>query len=576
MAAASPELRRDAPLAPLTTIRVGGRADAMCTAASFAGVVAALRWAAGEGLPVAVIGRGSNLIVADEGFRGLVLRLAGRLAGISVRGDGLWCGGGASLPRAVQRAAAHGLEGLEWGAIIPGTVGGAVAMNAGAHAGELAGVLRWAVLCSPAGRRRVGPRELELGYRRSAVGPGEVVAAAGFGLRRGDPAAIAGRLAEFRAHRRATQPQGVRTFGSVFTNPPGDSAGRLLEAAGCKGLAVGRARFSEVHANFIEAAPGCRAADVLALMAEGRRRVLQAGGPRLEPEVRYLDPQRGIVRAPPGGRVSARAPRRPRTRARRPPHPAVAARRREIARARGRRRRAVLLWVLAVAAAVAVGFYLATGPLLAPRGVSVSGYDRQDRPALVAALTRAAANGTVILPAIGDVEAAARRFPWVEGAQVSRDWPLGMAVRIIPARPAAVATFGDRSVLVSASGRILGPLEPAPNVGWLRLEVAPPPAGGQIPDGARAALEFLTAADPAIAARVRDLRTDPDGRIVGRLKNGPQVRLGDGSRMHAKALALRLVLDRLDARQLSSAAYIDVSAPERPAFRAAGLASIPG
>ena len=125
-----------------------------------------------------------------------------------------------------------------------------------------------------------------------------MVAAAGFALRPGDAGAIAARLAEFRAHRRATQPQGVRTFGSVFTNPPGDSAGRLLEAAGCKGLVVGGARFSPVHANFIEASPECRSADVLALMGEGRRRVAQAGGPVLVPEVRYLDPRRGIVHAP--------------------------------------------------------------------------------------------------------------------------------------------------------------------------------------------------------------------------------------------------------------------------------------
>jgi UDP-N-acetylmuramate dehydrogenase len=295
---ALPEIVTDAPLSPLTTIRVGGNADALCRAGSFAAVVDALRWAADSGLAVAVVGRGSNLIVSDEGFRGMVLRLVGRLTSISVRGDDLWCGGGASLPRAVQRAAAHGLEGLEFGASIPGTAGGAVAMNAGAHAGELAQVLRWAVVCGPDGRRRVGPDELALGYRRSAVAQGEVVAAVGFALRHGDPEAIASRLAEFRAQRRATQPQGVRTFGSVFTNPEDDSAGRLLEAAGCKGLARGGARFSPVHANFIEASSGCRARDVLRLMAEGRRRVLAGGGPPLEPEVRYLDPRRGIIRAP--------------------------------------------------------------------------------------------------------------------------------------------------------------------------------------------------------------------------------------------------------------------------------------
>lgn len=293
-----PDLERDAPLAPLTTIRVGGTADHLCRAGSFRAVVAALAWARDEGVPVAVVGRGSNLIADDEGFRGLVLRLVGRLTAISARGDGLWCGGGASLPRAVQRAAAAGLTGLEWGASIPGTAGGAVAMNAGAHAGDLAQVLAWAVVCGPDGRRRVGPGDLALGYRRSAVGPGDVVAAVGFSLTPGDPGEIAERLAGFRGHRRATQPQGVRTFGSVFTNPPGDSAGRLLEAAGCKGLVVGGARFSPVHANFIEASPGCRSGDVLDLMAEGRRRVLRAGGPELVPEVRYLHPRRGIVRAP--------------------------------------------------------------------------------------------------------------------------------------------------------------------------------------------------------------------------------------------------------------------------------------
>jgi UDP-N-acetylmuramate dehydrogenase len=293
-----PDLRSNAPLAPLTTIRVGGAADWLCEVRSFRQVTAALAWARDAGVRVAVVGKGSNLLVSDEGFRGLVLRLAGRLTAISVRGTDLWCGGGASLPRAVQRAARAGLEGLEFGASIPGTAGGAVAMNAGAYASDLSQVLRWAVLCSADGRRRVGVDDLAFGYRRSAVRSDEVVAAVSFALRPGDPVEIAARLEGYRGHRRSTQPQGVRTFGSVFTNPEDDSAGRLLEAAGCKGLAIGGARFSPVHANFIEAARGCRAADVLALMAEGRRRVHAAGGPLLEPEVRYLDPVLGIVRAP--------------------------------------------------------------------------------------------------------------------------------------------------------------------------------------------------------------------------------------------------------------------------------------
>jgi len=294
MRPAPPELRPGAPLAPLTTIRVGGPADWLAEPRSFRAAVAALAWARDGDVPVAVVGLGSNLLVADEGFRGLVIRLGGRLRAISVRGSDVWCGGGASLPRAVQRAAAAGLTGLEWGASIPGTAGGAVAMNAGAHGGDLAGALRWAVLCSPDGRRRVGPEHLALEYRRSAVRADEVVGAACFALRPAPRQEIAARLAAFRGHRRETQPQGVRTFGSVFTNPPDDSAGRLLEAAGSKGLRIGGARFSPVHANFIEAEPGCRAADVLALVAEGRRRVRAAGGPLLHPEVRYLDPRAGV------------------------------------------------------------------------------------------------------------------------------------------------------------------------------------------------------------------------------------------------------------------------------------------
>lgn len=293
-----PELVPNAPLARFTTIRVGGDADWLAECGSARAVTAALAWARDEGVPVAIVGKGSNLLIDDAGFRGLVIRLRGRLEGISVRGERLWCGGGASLPRAVLRAAGVGLTGLEWGASIPGTVGGAVAMNAGAYQGELKDVLEWAVICSADGRRRVGLDELVFGYRSSAVRPFEVVATVAFHLRPGDTEAIKATLADFRRHRRTTQPQGVRTFGSVFTNPPGESSGRLLEAAGCKGLTVGGARFSPIHANFIEASPGCSSADVLALMSDGRRRVVKAGGPVLESEVRYLHPTQGTG-APP-------------------------------------------------------------------------------------------------------------------------------------------------------------------------------------------------------------------------------------------------------------------------------------
>lgn len=294
-ASAKGHIRDDVSLAPFTSIRVGGPADSLAACASFAVVTAALRWAADRDVPVAVVGRGSNLVVDDAGFRGLVVRLSGRLASISVRGgDTLWCGGGASLPRVVQRAGAAGLTGLEFGASIPGTAGGAVAMNAGAYSSDLSDVLEWAVVCDVEGRHRVNREQLAMGYRRTAVRGDQVVAAVGFRLAPGDPGEIKATLDRFRAHRRGTQPQGVRTFGSVFTNPPGESAGRLIEATGLKGHSIGAARVSPVHANFIEAAPGCRSADIVALMDECRMRVRAAGGPVLQSEVRYLHPEWGI------------------------------------------------------------------------------------------------------------------------------------------------------------------------------------------------------------------------------------------------------------------------------------------
>ena len=292
------DIQRHVSLAPYTTTRVGGAADWFATVRSSRAVVSALGWAADRDLPVAVIGKGSNLLVDDDGFRGLVLRLAGALSGISLRDGGIWCGGGASFPRAVQRAAASGWGGIEFGASIPGTAGGAVAMNAGAYGTEVVDVLEWAVVCSAEGHDVRGADDFDFAYRHSNLRPGEIVTLASFRLHADDAEVVAGRLREWRTHRRDTQPQGVRTFGSVFTNPPRNGAGRLLEAAGCKGLRVGGARFSPKHANFIEVDAESRTADVVALMAEGRRRVRAAGGPVLHPEVHYLHPTRGMIPTP--------------------------------------------------------------------------------------------------------------------------------------------------------------------------------------------------------------------------------------------------------------------------------------
>jgi UDP-N-acetylmuramate dehydrogenase len=284
----------DFPLARLTTIRTGGPAQYFAAVSDQTRLESLLRWASGEDLQVGVVGSGSNLLVADAGVRGLVMKLDGDLALIEQDGDRLVCGGGARLPQAAARAATLGLSGLEFGVNIPGTVGGAVRMNANAYGGELGRVLDWVEITTPEGTQRRPPKALGFQYRRSNLGPCEVVARASFGLTAAEPAAVKETLAEMRASRRAAQPSGIKTFGSTFKNPDdpraeGRTAGQLLEAAGCKGLESGGARFSPKHANFIENREGqATTTDVLNLIAAGRKRVEERFGVTLEPEVQLL------------------------------------------------------------------------------------------------------------------------------------------------------------------------------------------------------------------------------------------------------------------------------------------------
>jgi UDP-N-acetylenolpyruvoylglucosamine reductase len=286
-------VERDYPLAGLTTVRTGGPGDFYARPASVERLVELLTWADEAQIAVGVVGSGSNLLVADAGFRGLVMKLDGALATIEHDGDRLVCGGGARLPKAAAEAARAGLSGLEFGVNIPGTVGGAVKMNANAYGGDLSRVLEWVEVATPEGMSRRAPQELGFSYRRSNLGPREVVARASFALSEADPASVKATLAEMRAARRAAQPSGIKTFGSTFKNPEdsraeGRSAGVLLDEAGCRGLTVGGARFSEKHANFVENHGDATTADVIALMAEGKRRVRERFGVELEPEVQFL------------------------------------------------------------------------------------------------------------------------------------------------------------------------------------------------------------------------------------------------------------------------------------------------
>jgi UDP-N-acetylenolpyruvoylglucosamine reductase len=292
-------VHRDAPLARLTTVRTGGAGEYLARAGSDAQLLELLSWAAARDLAVNVVGSGSNLLIADDGVRGLVVKLDGQLSDISVERPRILCGGGARLPAVAASAARAGLSGIEFGVNIPGTVGGAVRMNANAYGGELERVLEWVQIATAGGLERREPRELDLGYRRSGLADGEIVARASMRLEVAQVASVKATLADMRRRRHEAQPQGIRTFGSTFKNPEdpraeGRSAGLLLAQAGASGLAVGGARFAPKHANFIENTGAASTADVIGVMAEGRRRVLQRFGVELEPEVQTL----GDVRFP--------------------------------------------------------------------------------------------------------------------------------------------------------------------------------------------------------------------------------------------------------------------------------------
>jgi UDP-N-acetylenolpyruvoylglucosamine reductase len=290
-------VERNKLLRRFATVRTGGPAEWFARVGGERDLLALLRWAAKASLTVSVIGSGSNLLIADEGVQGLVVKLDGELAGIRREGERLLCGGGARLPAVAAEAARAGLSGIEFGVNIPGTVGGAVKMNANAYGGQLAKTLEAARVASASGVIERSPAEFGFRYRGSALREGEIVTAAHFRLQRADPAAVRATLAQMRAQRHEAQPQGIRTFGSTFKNPDdpraqGRSAGELLSEAGCNGLQVGGARFSVKHANFVENLGEASTADILTLMARGRARVQRRFDVTLEPEVQRLGPVR--------------------------------------------------------------------------------------------------------------------------------------------------------------------------------------------------------------------------------------------------------------------------------------------
>ncbi len=278
-------------LSRYTTIGTGGPARYFARPETVEELQETLRLAHAEGLPAVAIGLGSNLLVHDDGVGAVVVKLAGGLAEARVEGTTLVAGGGAANAVCLHRARAAALGGLEFASAIPGTAGGGVMMNAGAYGVEWRDVLVDAVVVDAGRVRRLTADELELSYRHSGLGPGEIVAEVRFRLEPSSAEAVKAKAAGLLAERKATQPTNKRTFGSVFKNPPtGPGAGALIEACGLKGFAVGGALVSPRHANFVENAGGATSADCIAVMAEARRRVHERFGVVLEHEVRFLGP----------------------------------------------------------------------------------------------------------------------------------------------------------------------------------------------------------------------------------------------------------------------------------------------
>ena len=274
-----------APLGPNTWFRVGGPADWLVKPADLDDLLRLLRRA---GAPVTVIGAASNLIVRDGGVRGIVVRLARGFADVVADGGGVVAGAGALDLTVAERAASAGLAGLEFLSGIPGSIGGAVAMNAGAYGTETADVLDWAEIATADGLLRVTAADLRMAYRHASLPPGGIVVRARLRAAPGNIGDIVGRMAEIRAAREATQPVRARTGGSTFRNPDGDKAWRLIEAAGCRGLTRGGAGVSEKHCNFLLNAGDATAAELEGLGEEVRAKVLAHSGVPLHWEIRRI------------------------------------------------------------------------------------------------------------------------------------------------------------------------------------------------------------------------------------------------------------------------------------------------
>lgn len=284
-------IEEHAELGARTTYRVGGRARALLTLRTREQLDELGPLLFDCGLPIIVIGNGSNLLVADGEHEIVAVHLSGEFCDLTWRDVGtavmVAAGAGLDLPIASRRLASEGIVGFEWAVGVPGTFGGAVVMNAGGHGSDMAASVVEVTTYGRLGSREWTPAQLEFGYRSSALGVSDLVTGVTLQLGRGDAKVAGERIKEIVRWRREHQPGGANA-GSVFQNPPGDHAGRLIDAAGCRGLRVGSAVVSEKHANFIIVDSSGRAQDVYQLLCTVRERVIEATGVELRSEHRFL------------------------------------------------------------------------------------------------------------------------------------------------------------------------------------------------------------------------------------------------------------------------------------------------
>ncbi|MDO4553327.1 MAG: UDP-N-acetylmuramate dehydrogenase [Bacillota bacterium] len=284
-------LRRNAPMKEYTSFKVGGPADCLAEPAGEEELAAALALLARTQTPHFVMGNGTNLLVRDQGYPGVVLRLGEAFSAVEAEGERIRAGAGALLASVAARAAEAGLQGLEFASGIPGSMGGALFMNAGAYDGEMSRVTEEVRVMARDGSRTdtLGAAEMGYGYRKSALmETGAVVLSAVLKLEPGDPAAIRAQMRELAARRNAKQPVSLPSAGSFFKRPEGNFAGKLIQDAGLKGLSRGGARVSPLHAGFIVNEGDATAQDIIDLMKVVQTAVYQRFGVRLEPEVRII------------------------------------------------------------------------------------------------------------------------------------------------------------------------------------------------------------------------------------------------------------------------------------------------